>query len=352
MFSKIDSPAILQKSELDAYLEKGWYRMGQEIFTCNFLNFNRIFYSSIWLRLELDNYEPEKEFKKLQKLNASFRVEINKASITDAKEKLYSKYKAGITFDTSDSLESLLMRNEDENKSIYDTHEVCIYEEDKLIAVGFFDLGDKSVAGIVSFYHPHYKKYSLGKYLIYNKIHYCKTLGFHYFYPGYFAPDYSMFDYKLKIGKSALEFLNLCTNQWQVYSTFSEDNVLIDVMEDKLIAIQSLLLAKNIQVLSFKYEFFNANIMFNLRGLDLLDYPLFLLITDSSYQDFQPIIIFDVIEQKYRLIKCVSYYFDEEYVSKDGYYGTHLLKQTKEFIAHKDANSILDSLTSLPLSAD
>lgn len=345
MFGKIHSPNSLPKSTLDTYLEKGWFRIRQAIFTCNFLNFNRTFYSAIWLRTALNNYQPNKEFKKLQKLNASFGIEIKKASITPFKENLYSKYKTSITFETADSLDALLLDEQEHN--VYDTHEICIYDKDRLIAVGYFDLGENSAAGIVSFYDPEYRKHSLGKYLIYSKVNYCKAQGLSYFYPGYFAPHYAMFDYKLKIGKPALEFLNFCNNTWQAYTTFSAENILIDVMERKLKVLKTLLSANYIQSLDFKYEFFNANITFSLKDIDLFDYPLFLVITNPRHSEFQPIIIFDVVEQKYRLIRCVSYYFDKDYVSKDGYYGSHLMKEAEEIIAHEDESVFLDLLLGL-----
>ena len=81
--------------------------------------------------------------------------------------------------------------------TIYNTHEINLFDGEKLIAVGYFDIGTRSAAGISSFYDPSYKKYSLGKYLIYLKMEYCQKMGFEYFYPGYFVPGYKAFDYKL-----------------------------------------------------------------------------------------------------------------------------------------------------------
>lgn len=46
-FGDINTPNSVIGKDLDEYLEKGWFRMGQTIFTCNFLNFNRQFYAAI-----------------------------------------------------------------------------------------------------------------------------------------------------------------------------------------------------------------------------------------------------------------------------------------------------------------
>jgi leucyl-tRNA---protein transferase len=342
MFGNIHTPTILPKSNLDNYLAKGWFRMGQTIFTCNFLNFKRTFYSAIWLRIDLKKYQPDKAFEKLQKLNAGFRIQIQAATITPRKEELYKKYKTGIAFETSSSLSALLLN--DGKNSIYDTHEICIYNQNKLIAVGYFDLGDKSTAGIVSFYEPDYKKYSLGKYLIYSKIAYCAEQGFSYFYPGYFAPNYAMFDYKLSIGKSALEFLNIYNNQWQSFTTFSFDRIPIQEMADKLTLMEQLLQKHQIAVVKLKYEYYNANNIPELNGLELFDYPEFLMVNHPKFEEFDPIIIFDTISQKYRLVKCVSYYYNEAYSPTDDYYGTHLMEISEELLSDADARDFITRL--------
>jgi len=39
-----------------------------------------------------------------------------------------------------------------------------------LVVAGYFDIGHQAISNILNFYHPAYKKYSLGKYLILKKI--------------------------------------------------------------------------------------------------------------------------------------------------------------------------------------
>ncbi len=68
---------------------------------------------------------------------------------------------------------------------------------------------------VSSIYDPAYKKYSLGKFMIYEKMLYCKDENFSYFYPGYFVPGYTMFDYKLEIGKPAIEYFDVHKKEWR-----------------------------------------------------------------------------------------------------------------------------------------
>ena len=57
MFAQIVYPSELSPEELDNYLSNGWFRMRQAIFTTNFLQFHDIFYSAIWLRVAIAEYQ-------------------------------------------------------------------------------------------------------------------------------------------------------------------------------------------------------------------------------------------------------------------------------------------------------
>ena len=304
MFAQAHSPGNLRPQELDAYLEQGWFRMGQTIFTTNFLNFKNQFYSALWLRIVLSSIYPDQKQRKIFRINSGFRTEIKKASVNPEKEALFSKYKEGISFDASPSLNHLLFGTA--AHTIYDTLEVNIYDDDKLIASGFFDIGDISAAGISSFYDPAYKKYSLGKFLIYLKIEYCKNLGLKYFYPGYFVPGYTLFDYKLEIGKPGLQYLQFSSSRWLPVDSFSHELIPLKIMYDKLSVLQIALAHSNIQSRVLKYEFFDANLIPELKGADLFDFPVFMCFTKTIDEDVNQLIVYDVRDECYRLIRSYA----------------------------------------------
>jgi leucyl-tRNA---protein transferase len=205
-------PNNLTPLELDRLLALGWFRMQQTIFTTDFLYFDGEEYNAVWLRVGLKHFEPNKKYKTVLKRNSQFVTEIKPAQITLEHEILYQVYKQNISFDCAPSLHWLLFGNS--NRNVYNTYMINIYGGNELIGTGFFDLGNSSAAGIISVYHPTYKKYSLGKYIILAKMNYCKQENFEYFYPGYFVPGYPMFDYKLGLGASSLEYFESRKKQW------------------------------------------------------------------------------------------------------------------------------------------
>jgi leucyl-tRNA---protein transferase len=329
MFAQACAPESLTPSDLDTFLEQGWYRMGQSIFTTNFIHFKSEMYSTVWLRVLLDEFLEDGTQRKLFKRNARFQTAIRPAILTEEKEELYSRYKQSLPFSPSDSLYSLLFSAASAN-SIYNTYEVTVHDSDRLIAVGFFDLGKTSAAGISSVYDPAYKKYSLGKHLIYLKMQYCKNLGLHYFYPGYFVPGYSFFDYKLTIARPALQFLQLSSQQWLPIETFSPENIPYQVMHDKLISAQKLLTQRQRESRVVKYEFFDANLIPDLRDAQLFDFPVFLFCPDTSQDGINPVLVFDVRDGCYHLLVCLPYWKPDETNPDTEFYSAYFLKSLQE----------------------
>lgn len=202
----------LQPAQLDMALAAGWFRIQQTLFTTDSLCFDGLMYNAIWLRLRLHDFENDKIYSSLTKKNKRFRIEFSGEILTPEHEQLFADYKKHIPFETALSLRSLLYGSEEKN--VFNTQFINIYDENRLIATGGFDLGHESAAGIFSVYDPVYKQFSLGKYLIYEKMKFCKMEGFNWFYPGYFVPGYSRFEYKKEIGKGAIEYFDRIRNTW------------------------------------------------------------------------------------------------------------------------------------------
>jgi arginine-tRNA-protein transferase len=336
MFVDVHCPEHLTPAQLDDYLHHGWFRMGQTIFTTNWLNFKDTFYSAIWLRVQLANYAPGSTEKKLVQKNAGFRVEVKPATITIEKELLYLRYKQAVPFEASASLQTLLFGNSDNN--IFDTHEVNVYDNDRLIAAGYFDLGGESAMGISSIYDPDYKKYSLGKFLIYQKIRYCREKGMKYFYPGYFVPGYRAFDYKLDIGTPYIEFLELKSGSWLALSDFTNDKVPVNAMASRLMELQTWLARSGVHSEVLFYDYFYANQTPELSGAGLLDFPVFLT-TQKAIGEWS-IIVFDVRTDRYCLVKCYPVLTPPSPNVVPGYYSEYVLKTEETLFISEYADEV------------
>ena len=336
LHNPIDS---LNGEELDKYLERGWFRMGQTIFTTNFLKFNGLIYSVIWLRIDLLTFKPSRTQQKLQKLNANFSVEIKPSvALTPEHLILFNKYKNHVLFDAAPSLTHLLY--DDKFSNVFDSYEVNIYDNHKLIACGIFDLGRDASTGITCFYDPDYQKYSLGKYLMFLKMDFSKKQGMSYFYPGYFAPDYPMFDYKLNLAKPFLEFLDLSTNLWKPFTEYDYVEIPLIEMTQKLEELSVCLTKRKFQHSFLKYEYFDADLSATMNGVGTFDFPIFILCFERDNSISNPLIVYDVISRQYHLVVCdVIYRLDNEII-KPNFYNENLLQMTQHLFATELAEAM------------
>jgi len=325
MFAEKHYPDFMAPEQLDAYLAKGWYRMGQTIFTTHFLCFGEQFYSALWIRLPLQGYRFRKSLRKTMRKNDScFTTHFRKAYIDREKEVLYQRYKANFPGLLAPTLRDSLLDGEDFN--IYNTFEVAVYADRRLVAASFFDLGRESAASIMGMYDPAYAKYSLGFFTMLKEIEFCLEHGFLFYYPGYVVPGYQRFDYKIRIGKE-VEYYDLGSNQWHPYHSLNEEHIPLQKMQRRLGGLQEHLRAVNIRTDLRYYPLFEAN-LFGFWRTHFFDYPLFLLCPSAiGHQSFL-ICIYNVRDEQYHLLHCVpfddiQFYFNETYTrsfTRDEYF--------------------------------
>lgn len=206
----------MKASDLDLFLSMGYYRMQQEIFTCQYVMFDGRLYPVYWLRIALKAVEYGPKQTRVLRINEMFSVTVKPFVHTEEIERLYALYRNSLDFDAPDSVEACLL--DGATQTIFDTKVVEVRDQDTLIAAGIFDNGDQSIAGIMNFYHPAYRKQSLGKFLMLQKMKHAWLERKAYYYPGYLVKDYPKFDYKLFACQSATEVYDDQTGKWLPFS--------------------------------------------------------------------------------------------------------------------------------------
>ncbi|MGN6803179.1 MAG: hypothetical protein ACTHJN_14855 [Ginsengibacter sp.] len=152
MIQDFKFPLRITPEELDSYLAAGWYRMGQCIFTTDYVERDGEYFKTIWLRNRLKNYNSSISFQKLERRNKEFTTEIAPFNYNQNYELLFQKYRSSLPPGRAGDLHSFLIG--DSPYMIFNSLVLNIYDEGKLIGAGVFDLGKKSAPGISSFYYP------------------------------------------------------------------------------------------------------------------------------------------------------------------------------------------------------
>ena len=192
-------------SLLDDYLAAGYYRMQHLLFTTHHtqLNLQQKAQPVFWLRIPVKNIIENTTARAIRKKCAAFTVVFNKAKINNGINDLYNGYLKSIDFEAAESCHTYLHDPRIENP--FRAKMLQIKEGNTLIAAGYFDVGKTSLAGILNFYNPAYKKYSLGKYLMLKKLDYARENNIEFYYTGYISTENNKFDYKLFPDKKVIE---------------------------------------------------------------------------------------------------------------------------------------------------
>lgn len=314
MFAKKHYPDIMMPQELDEFLSRGWYRMGQTIFTTHFLCFGQEFYSAVWVRLDLQGYHFRKGLRKLMRRNkAAFNYKIQRSVLTQEKEILYQKYRSSFPGMLAPSLRDSLLDGEDTN--IYNTYEVLVFVDNRLVGLSFFDLGKDSLSSIMGIYDPDFKKFSLGVFTMLLEVEYGLEQGYRYFYPGYVVPGYERFDYKLRVGD--VDYFDMASQDWLPFAQLQPRAIPYKQMQDYLQSLQVELNAVNIPNKIMMYPLFEAN-LFGFWLATCLDFPIFLWCHPTPPTRNYLIIVYDPRASAYRVLQCsrfddLQFYFRESY---------------------------------------
>lgn len=207
--------ATISGGELDRRLSDGWFRMHQEIFTTSHLFAQDDIYRVHWLRYELSQLRPRNSHRRLRKLNATYRVVLEDFwEVTAEHEALFATYRSSIDFDGAESIAHALFGDEPLAQNIYATKVISIYDGDRLIAGGYFDLGEEAGASILHFFDPTFRRTSLGRYMMLLTLDFLRENGCNYYYPGYVVSGKPKMNYKLFLGKDVAQYYEPATGMW------------------------------------------------------------------------------------------------------------------------------------------
>ncbi len=297
MFTEIYQPKKLTAQALDRFLERGWFRMGQMIFTCHLLCFHDELYSTVWTRLALTNFTFKRRLRKLIRRNTNrFKVCVRKAIFDEEKERLYQMHTRRFEGYVADSLLESLQGEESVN--IYNTYEIAVYDEDRLIAVSFFDIGDMSLASIMGLYDPEYSQYSLGIFTMLMEINYGVEHNKLFYYPGYVVPGYAKFDYKLRVGD--VDFFDARIGGWKPYSEIELPELPAENLKERLSKVQNLLKQLEIPHKEILYPLYDKK-LFGLKEEETVRSPLLISCFHQDDTNEWMVVEYNLFKKKYQL---------------------------------------------------
>ena len=210
---------------LDMMLRQGYYRTQHLMFTCVQTQADENSYSIpvFWLRSKVTTITENKQARSIRIKCAHFSVSVEPAIISEEVEALYLLYSNHKPFSTSDTCTSYLHQSALENP--FESYMIKVRNESTLIAVGFFDKGATTIAGIMNIYHPAYHMYSLGKFMMLQKLDFAKANEIIWYYTGYISTTTTRFDYKTFPDVSAVQVYLPVEKQWVPYQYMDKEHL-------------------------------------------------------------------------------------------------------------------------------
>jgi len=202
---------------LDELLAAGFYRMQHLMFTCNETTTSDEWRTIpvFWLRTLINNCKLANSAKNILRKCAGFSVVIQNAEADEEINVLYELYKNHVLFQAANSVADYLHQPILDDP--FNSMMIKVYDMNRLIAAGYFDKGETTIAGIMNIYHPGYHSYSLGKFLILQKLQYALSEKMQFYYTGYISTESTRFDYKTFPDANAVEVLLPLQQMWVPY---------------------------------------------------------------------------------------------------------------------------------------
>jgi len=285
-------------------------------------------FSVVNIRLNLGNYLHKKRMRKiLRKNNSEFRFEIGKAKVDLSRDRLYQLHKKKFKGFIHNNLSEYL--NAGFPRTVFDTKEVAVYDDDRLIAVSYFDNGDTSIASLIGLYDEEYSSHSLGLYTMLLEIEYAIAAGKKWYYPGYVLDKKSSFNYKLQLGD--YEFYNK-NKRWSRFENFQTEDTLAFVLKQEHQKLEVAFEKSGFKSKSLLYPYFSMGYM-NFWNVDFLKYPLVQRIENKG---MSMVAAYDIEEKSYKLLRVekatqyeqlVNMDMSQEYLENPNYINVLLMEE-------------------------
>lgn len=220
----------IRPEQLDVLWKEGWRHFGTHFYRYSWALHDDVLCMVVPLRVDLEEYEHSKRFKKILSKNQHFKTVIEPIALTTEHHVLFNRHKEKFSNTIPQDIYVFLSRQPD--KIPNPTYQVNIYDTEregkvsptdkgrgKLIASSFFDIGEEAISSVYGMYDPDYYSNSLGTYTMLIEIEYAKEQRKNYYYHGYSYDLPSMYDYKK-------HFPNIEAYDWECWQ--KPKNIFID----------------------------------------------------------------------------------------------------------------------------
>jgi len=192
-------------AEHDRLLADGWRHFGQQFFRYNLALYENEIRLVVPLRIRLLDFRPAQSQERIRRKNSDVEVSVGPVNLSDEVLDLFERHKQRFKQHTPENIFTFIAeRPEDEPCA---TFQQTLRIGERIVGVGFFDAGDRSVSAIYTAFDPDETRRSLGVFTILKEIEFAVENGMEFYYLGYSYSGRSFYDYKKRFhGTEAFEW--------------------------------------------------------------------------------------------------------------------------------------------------
>lgn len=196
----------IMPEQLDALLEDGWRHFGTHFFRYSLNLYKGDIRRVLPLRIRLENFRPSKSQRRVLHRNAALRVENRPIEITDEADELFHRHKQRFDHSIPASIYEFL--SPEPANVPCDAREIAVYDNERLMAVSYFDVGENTLSGIYAMFEPDEADRGLGIFTMLKEIEFARQTGRDLYYQGYAYEGESFYDYKKRFsGTEAFDWM-------------------------------------------------------------------------------------------------------------------------------------------------
>lgn len=212
---------------VDVYWAKGWLSEFRSFRRFNTDGYGNRTYKVFPTRYRLKDLKLSKSLRRLLKKNQSLNTFIRPLRITEAKERLYSLYQE--KRHDNPNTKSLAKTYDYIKYHQSDLMELCIFDDQKLIACSIFQVGTNAICSDLAFWDLDKMQYGLGIMTVLLEMQYGQSLNLRYYYLGHYFRKHPNYQYKTRF--SGLELYDWDNNRWIDY----KDEAIEALLSQKLV---------------------------------------------------------------------------------------------------------------------
>ena len=202
IFSPLGTPYIYEEFEaprvapvrMDQLWEQGWRHFGSRFVRYSRTEWNGRAQIVRPLRVVLDDFEPTKSHRRVLRRNKDLFVKVQPVALDAERARMFNRHKRRFSQHIPLNLQTFLGEHPEDGPC--ETLEIGVYQDARLVAASYLDLGQRAVSTQYGIFDPSESKRSLGILTMLEEIAYAKARGCHYYYVGYVYRDPSELDYK------------------------------------------------------------------------------------------------------------------------------------------------------------